>query len=189
MCLSESESEKLLKFLEYVYMLKEIRRRGWMKKGVSRIESVADHSFSLALMSMVMADMRGLNVERSVGMALLHDLCESIVGDLTPKDRTKIGVEKSLEEEHRATKYVLSFLPPSLAKKYLDLWEEYKTESTAEAKLVKELDRLERALQAVKYTKNKALRKVLKRFWEEFLKTSQDNFLRDVLQHAIKTQE
>jgi putative hydrolase of HD superfamily len=138
---------------------------------------------------MVMADLRGLNVERSVGMALLHDLCESIVGDLTPKDRAKLGIEKSVEEEHKATECILSFLPPALTKKYFELWEEYKTESTAEAKLVKELDRFERAMQAVRYAKkNDRLRRTLKHFWEEFLKDSQDQLLRDVLQYAIKAQ-
>jgi putative hydrolase of HD superfamily len=189
MSLSGAEPEHLLEFLQYVYTLKEIRRRGWMKKGIQRVESVADHSFNLALLSMVMADLRGLNVERSVGMALLHDLCESIIGDLTPKDRAKLGIEKSVEEEHKATERILSFLPPALTKKYFELWEEYKTESTAEAKLVKELDRFERAMQAVRYAKkNDRLRRTLKHFWEEFLKDSQDQLLRDVLQYAIKAQ-
>lgn len=189
MGLSELEPKRFLEFLEHVYALKRMKRRGWMGRGISRVESVADHSFNLALLSMVMTDLRGLNVERSVGMALLHDLCESIVGDLTPKDRAKLGIEKSVEEEHKAMEYILSFLPPALAKKYLDLWEEYKTGSTAEAKLIKELDRFERALQAIKYAKNKRLKKVLKHFWEEFLKTSQDRFLYSVVQHAIKAQK
>ncbi|MEM0089903.1 MAG: HD domain-containing protein [Nitrososphaerota archaeon] len=189
MDLSELEPKRFLEFLEHAYALKRIKRRGWMRKKISRIESVADHSFNLALLSMVITDLRGLNVERSVGMALLHDLCESIVGDLTPKDRAKFGIEKSMEEEHKAMEYILSFLPPALAKKYLNLWKEYKTGSTAEARLIKELDRFERALQAVKYAKNKRLKKVLKHFWEEFLKTSQDRSLYAILQYAIETQK
>ncbi len=188
MRLSESEPERLLKFFEYLYALKGIRRQGWMKKGISKVESVADHSFSLATLSMLMADMKGLNVEKSVRMALLHDLCEAIVGDLTPKDRAKIGIEKSVEEERRATEYILSFLPRELAKKYLELWNEYKTNSTTEAKLVKELDCFERAMQAVKYARNTRLKKLLKHFWEKFLKTSQDKLLRDVLKHAIRSE-
>lgn len=186
---SELEPERFLEFLKHAYALKRVKRRGWMGKGIPRVESVADHSFNLALLSMVMADLKGLNVERSVGMALLHDLCESIVGDLTPKDRAKFGIEKSMEEEHKAIEYILSFLSPKLAEKYLNLWEEYKSGSTAEAKLVKELDRFERALQAIEYAKNKRLKKVLKCFWEEFLKTSQDNFLHAMLQYVVKTQK
>ncbi|MEM2909712.1 MAG: HD domain-containing protein [Nitrososphaerota archaeon] len=184
--MSEHKPELLLKFLEYVYALKGIRRKGWTKRGIPRVESVADHTFSLALLSMVLADMKGLDTEKAIRMALLHDLCEPVTGDLTPKDRAKLGIEKSIEEEYRAIELVLSSLPPELTKNYLDLWKAYITGSTAEAKLVRELDCLERAIQAVRYAKNTRLKKALKPFWEEFLKTSQDVFLRSIMQHVIK---
>ncbi|PUA32689.1 MAG: hypothetical protein B9J98_03705 [Candidatus Terraquivivens tikiterensis] len=181
--------ERLLKFIEHAYTLKEIRRRGWTRRGIPRVESVAEHTFGLALLSMLMADLRGLDAERSIRMALLHDLCESITGDLTPKDRARLGPEKSVEEEKRAIELLLSYLPPELAEGYLDVWKEYNAGYTAEARLVKELDRLERALQAIRYARRKRLRKALKPFWEEFLSISQDGLLRSIVQRAVKGSE
>ncbi|MEM3032072.1 MAG: HD domain-containing protein, partial [Nitrososphaerota archaeon] len=64
-------------------ILKRVERRGWVEAGLRDVESVADHSFSLALLAMTYAAAKGLNIYRAVGMALLHDLAEAYTGDLT----------------------------------------------------------------------------------------------------------
>ena len=64
--------------------LKEIYRSGWIKAGVEEGETVADHSYGASVIAMALSDMEGLDTERVVKMSLLHDIAESIVGDITP---------------------------------------------------------------------------------------------------------
>ena len=52
--------------------------------GVENAETVACHMYRVALMAIVLQE-NGLNVSRCLQMALVHDLAESIVGDITPK--------------------------------------------------------------------------------------------------------
>ena len=77
-------------FFQKVLELKNVPRRGWKEKlGIDNPESVADHSYSTTVISMILSDMEGLNSEKIIRMALLHDLAESIIGDITPDHITK----------------------------------------------------------------------------------------------------
>ena len=65
-------------FFQKVLELKNIPRQGWKEKlGINNPESVADHSYSTSVISMILSDLEGLNSEKIIRMALLHDLAES----------------------------------------------------------------------------------------------------------------
>ncbi|XP_045400257.1 5'-deoxynucleotidase HDDC2 isoform X2 [Lemur catta] len=115
----------LLQFLRLVGQLKRVPRTGWIYRNVEQPESVSDHMYRMAVMAMVTKDDH-LNKGRCVRLALVHDMAECIVGDIAPAD----NVPK--EEKHRRE-------------------EEYETQSTAEAKFVKQLDQFEMILQASEY--------------------------------------
>src|SRR5262245_33825115 len=66
--------------------LKRVRRKGWVDRGVVDAESVADHSYRLAVLAWAVARSRGLDADRAQRIALLHDLAEAEVGDETPFD-------------------------------------------------------------------------------------------------------
>lgn len=119
-----------------------------LKLGMKHPESVADHSYRVAVMGMVYSDLRGLDTEKVLRMAILHDLAEALVGDITPGERT--ATEKRRMEE-RAMKEILGDLAAGLAKKYGAIWDEYEERRSPEAKLVGELDKAEMALQASDY--------------------------------------
>jgi putative hydrolase of HD superfamily len=69
-------------FFRSVLELKSIRRAGWvLKVQVEDAESVADHTFSMATIAMLLSDMLGLDTHKVIKMVLMHDLAESIVGD------------------------------------------------------------------------------------------------------------
>ena len=70
--------------------LKRVRRTGWVESGLRKVESVADHSFSLAIISMIASEMWRLDVDRAVRMALIHDLAEAYTGDLTPRMKRRV---------------------------------------------------------------------------------------------------
>lgn len=184
--MSKEYIDRVLKFVDYAYRLKEIKRKGWIERNVSNPESVADHSFLTTLLSMLIADIKGLNVERSMRIAILHDLCEAIIGDRTPSDRLRIGLENSEREEDEAMEKILSNLPQDLSKMYLDIWRDYKDGCSEEAKLVKRLDALERALQAINYTSQGRSCKSLEEFWRELIQHEEDEFLSELLIRYLK---
>jgi len=83
-------NEMIEKFFQNVLELKNIPRQGWKEKlGINNPESVADHSYSTTVMSMILSDLEGLNSEKIIKMALLHDLAESIIGDIIPDNIAK----------------------------------------------------------------------------------------------------
>ena len=77
-------------FLRMAAGLKKIPRQGWIDKaGISNPESVADHSYSMTVMAMMFGDNAGMDTCKMIRMALLHDIVESITGDLTPEMTSK----------------------------------------------------------------------------------------------------
>ena len=138
----------ILRIHEHAWRLKKLKRSGWIERGVEDPESVASHSYSVALLTMIIADLRGLDPSNLLRMALIHDLAESITGDLTPRMKERMRVE---ELERRFFEDLMKGVPEEVARKYLDAWRRYSTSSDELAKLVKDIDKLEMGLQAVKY--------------------------------------
>ena len=149
MHLKSSQKSNLVSFFRVVCNLKKIKRSGWIyKSNISSPESVADHSYSMCMMSMVLSEIIDLDTEHIMKMANLHDLAESFVGDNMPN---KISYEEKVLLENKAMKKIISKLPRFLRGKYLDIWNEYIDNSTVSAKFVHNMDKLEMALQAKEY--------------------------------------
>jgi putative hydrolases of HD superfamily len=133
-----------------VLHLKQVFRKGWLERGLppARCESVAEHSFGNAMLCLLLAQQQpNLNVEKILRMALVHDLGEVYVGDLTPTDAVAPAEKYALEKQ--AVLKILSDLPAG--ETLLANWEEYEAQVTPEAQFVKQVDRLEFALQAAQY--------------------------------------
>jgi 5'-deoxynucleotidase YfbR-like HD superfamily hydrolase len=92
--------EDLLEFLRNAGDLKMIPRTGWVQAGIKEPESVADHSFRMTLLAMVLSDQMGLDTEKVVRMALIHDLAESRTGDL-PQARNPMTTAKTSQTPWR----------------------------------------------------------------------------------------
>jgi putative hydrolase of HD superfamily len=99
-------------------------------------------------MAMVFSDLTGLNTERALKMAILHDLGESIIGDFMPGQISRL-VKKDLEQ--KAMISILKNLPKSLYDEYCQIWKEYLSQRTHLSKLIHNLDKLEMILQARRY--------------------------------------
>ena len=126
--------DNLLEMLE----LKQLLRTGWVRSGVDNPESVAAHSWGMAILALRLAP-KELNLERVLSLCLVHDLPEVRVGDLTPHDDTS----NKAELEHKAMS--------EMAPQWLSLFEEYEAGETGEAKFVKQIDKLDMGLQAIMY--------------------------------------
>jgi len=133
--------------------LKQLYRQGWLRRGVplDRCESVAEHVFNMAMLAWWIADayFPNLDVNRVLRMVLVHELGEIYAGDITPGDHM------SAEEKHRLEREgfmrVVNKLPEG--ETYLSLWEEFEEGATSEARLVRQIDRLEMGFQALIYEK------------------------------------
>lgn len=142
----------ILDFFNIVANLKKIPRQGWIEKaGIHNPESVADHTYSLTVMAMILSELNHLDSGKTIKMSLLHDLAESITGDITPDTMPKN--EKTVLENDAMNK-ILKKLPDNLQEKYQTIWREYQDNQTKEAQLVHDLDKVEMALQAKIYSKD-----------------------------------
>jgi putative hydrolase of HD superfamily len=141
----------ILNFFKTAANLKNISRQGWIDKlSLDSPESVADHSYSMAIMSMVISDLENYNSEKILKMVLLHDLAESKIGDYTPD---QISKEKKKELENNAFFEIVRNLPVSVRTQYLKIWQEYQENNSPESKIVHQIDKLEMVLQAKLYQK------------------------------------
>ncbi|UYV80304.1 hypothetical protein LAZ67_18002363 [Cordylochernes scorpioides] len=74
----------------------ELKRTGWVKREVPAPESVAEHMYRAGALSMLL-DCPGLDRNKCVKMALVHDMAESIIGDITPHCGVSPEVKKERE--------------------------------------------------------------------------------------------
>ena len=129
--------------------LKKLPRSGWkIKVGLEDSESVAEHSYMMSVMSMVLSDLKSLDSEKVIKMSILHDWAESKIGDFMPDE---IGHDKKSELENYAMTEILESLPEKIQFNYQEIWNEFLIRNTPESRLVHELDKLEMALQAKIY--------------------------------------
>ena len=132
--------------------LKKLPRSGWkIKVGLDNSESVAEHSYMMSVMAMVLSDLKSLNSEKVIKMSILHDWAESKIGDFMPDE---IGYDKKSELENYAMVEILESLPQTIQSDYQNIWDEFLIRDTPESRLVHELDKLEMALQAKIYEKD-----------------------------------
>lgn len=143
----ESTAEKFIDFYKKVLQLKKTVRKGWAERKVPEPESVAEHSFGVSILALFFSLDSGLDTEKLIKTALIHDLCEAITGDITPNDN--IPLEEKQKREYDAAINILGQMDES--GELLELWNDFEHERTPEGKLVKELDRLEMVLQAFDY--------------------------------------
>jgi putative hydrolase of HD superfamily len=144
-------AQRAIDFLHLTQSLKTTPRTGWVNHGIGNPESIADHMYRMSLMAMVASkEMPELCQAKCVNLALIHDLAEALVGDITPNDPVTKEEKQKLESDAMAK--IREVLGDSLGGDTIEqLWHEYEDGITPEAKLLKDLDKLEMIQQAGEY--------------------------------------
>ncbi|DAZ93267.1 TPA: hypothetical protein N0F65_010891 [Lagenidium giganteum] len=180
-----------VEFLRIVGRLKRLKRTGWVNNKVALPESVADHMYRMGMCAMLI-DEENPSVNRSNGsnavidvrdfrcikMAIVHDLAESLVGDITPHD----GVAD--EDKHRMEREALDEICTTLgecqaASEIKSLWNEYEAGTTEEAKIVKDFDKFEMILQADEYERDQNIP------LDDFFRSTQGKFRTPLVQSWV----
>ncbi|MDQ3653364.1 MAG: HD family hydrolase [Acidobacteriota bacterium] len=160
----------MLSTLIEVQRLKRLDRTGWVLRGLAPgSESVAAHSYGVALTAMLLADEvreRGLpvDVERVMRLALLHDLAEAKTGDMPRTAAIYYSVESRTRAERAAFDDVVRTLSASLRNSYSKLHDEYEARDSIESRLVKAADIIDLLAQALQFERAGA--RGLDEFWE-----------------------
>ena len=137
------------------YELKDERRTGWQLRGVAEPESVAAHSWGVAYLVVALGDrlavdLPGVDLDRALRLAVVHDVAEAETGDVaTRADSTADSVDR--EAKVAAERAAMRDLAGPLPERVRDAWEAYEARDSPEAVLVKECDLLDTCLQAVHY--------------------------------------
>ena len=152
-----SQVQAAVEFARLLGRLKVTPRTGWVRRGVPKWESVADHSWRVAALSLLLPNDYDLN--KCIAMGVLHDIAESLTGDICPDDNI------SKEEKSRMEAAALDTLSTKLsqatvasgdedscaAEQLMALMHEYEIRESKEAIGVKDLDLLDMIIQADEY--------------------------------------
>jgi putative hydrolases of HD superfamily len=140
----------ILDFLRAAERLKATHRSAYTSEGQQ--ESVAEHTWRLCLMAMVLApEFPEVDFAKLVKICLVHDLGEAVGGDVPAPEqarRVAAGVATGKgNDERRDLLTLLEPLPSPLKAEIAELWDEYDAAETPEARLAKALDKLETIMQ------------------------------------------
>jgi putative hydrolase of HD superfamily len=142
---------RLLEVLLEANELKAIPRMGWRVRGILNGESVAEHSYAVALASMIIADRMNAPVdkEKLLKIALLHDLPEHMLGDIHAPATRLLGEDVKEAAELRILEKLFDDLDGG--DDYVALWKEFSDRTSLEGRIVRAVDKLEMFTQAYQY--------------------------------------
>jgi putative hydrolase of HD superfamily len=153
-----------LQLLFNAHQLKRTSRTGWAMRGMTKAESVADHSFGVTFISLILAEMVDTPLDRAklLTIALIHDLPESVLGDLPTPATAYFPPEAKRGAEVKVLGDLLRRLP--CAERWRSWWEEFEEGTSFEGRLVRDADRLDMLIQAYVYEQTTGNRR-LEEFW------------------------
>ncbi|KAJ5519344.1 hypothetical protein LT330_008721 [Penicillium expansum] len=151
----EENSESPVPFFHLIERLKTTKREGWRRFGINDGESISDHMYRMSIMTMMAPPTLAakINIPRCIKMALIHDMAEALVGDITPVD----GVSKPEKARREAsvmdyiTTNLLGKVPGCTGGEIKEIFEEYEADESDEAHFVHDIDKMELLLQMVEY--------------------------------------
>lgn len=137
---------KQVSFIKEIDKLKYIQRKTKLFNS-DRHENDAEHSWHLAMMTIVLAEHsdQQIDILKVLKMVLIHDIVEIDAGDIFLYDTSKN--HNNTKQERIAAKRIFGLLPAEQAEEFIAIWDEFEEGITDEAKFAKSMDRFEPLLQ------------------------------------------
>ncbi|KAL6711005.1 hypothetical protein ACN47E_006880 [Coniothyrium glycines] len=156
-------------FFHLLERLKTTKRAGWRRFGINDCESISDHMYRMSILTMMAPSSISskLDILKCCRMALIHDMAESLVGDITPVDPV------SKTEKNRRETETMDYICTNLLGKFnggmnghdvRKIWQEYEDSETPESLFVHDIDKIELLLQMVEYERTSQCEKDLGEF-------------------------
>lgn len=134
-------------FLFEAGQLKNLPRAGWLLLSIPRPESVAEHSFRVAVVGLTLAAMTGADTGRTTALCMMHDFHETRIGDVPSVGRAYV----TTAAPEAITKDQTARMPHEVGKAFQELTAEYEAAETTESRLAHDADKIETLLQAIEY--------------------------------------
>jgi 5'-deoxynucleotidase YfbR-like HD superfamily hydrolase len=134
-------------FLHEAGHLKNLPRSGWLLLGIKQPESVAEHSFRVGMIGLVLAAIEGADPGQTTALCLMHDVHETRIGDVPSVGRNYVTTAKP----EAVTAHQTSGMPDEVAKVLQGLTREYEDTETIESRVAHDADKLETLMQAREY--------------------------------------
>lgn len=157
----EENTTTPIPFFHLIERLKTTKREGWRRFGITQGESISDHMYRMSIMTMFAPPELAskINVPHCTKMALIHDMAESLVGDITPADKHITKAEKAGREAatmEYMVKNLLGNVPGAAlsSAEMMRVFQEYEDNVTLEAQFVHDVDKMELLLQFIEYERS-----------------------------------
>lgn len=141
--------EKILKQIAFIHEIDKLKyiQRKTRLFGSDRCENDAEHSWHLAMMTIVLAEHSNTPVDvlKVLKMVLIHDIVEIDAGDIFLYDT--VVSHTNTDAERLAAERIFGLLPEEQKKEFIEIWDEFEDGHSAEAKFARAMDRLEPLLQ------------------------------------------
>jgi len=134
---------KQIDFIVEIDKLKQIKRQSALCDA-SRQENVAEHSWHIALMAILLneyANNIDIDILKVIKMLLIHDIVEIYAGDTFAYDPVRNSHKEKRERE--AAIQIFGLLPGDQKEEFHSLWKEYESMMTPEAQFASALDKLQ----------------------------------------------
>jgi len=145
MALTDDLPDRLARILDFLIAcdaFKRIERRNYLADG-SRQENDAEHTWHMALYAVLLhGELEGdADLARVLSMIVVHDLVEIHAGDtFAYDDAARAG---QAEREEAAARALFGPLPDDVEARVAGLWREFEAGETPEARIARQLDRLQ----------------------------------------------
>ena len=162
MLLAMPSPDSIIDILVSLDPMTDLPRTGWLLRGVASVESLAAHSFGVALVAMLLLDLlreegRQVDGERTLRLALLHDAAEAKTGDIPMPHKTP-ALDAALHQVE--SRIVDEMFPPEHA----ELWRESAAGQSLEARIVKASDKIQMMVKVWLYEERRGAK--LDEFWQ-----------------------
>jgi 5'-deoxynucleotidase YfbR-like HD superfamily hydrolase len=182
--------KQIVEFMIVAGKLKWTKRSGWLREKMPEPETVAEHTFRVAILSLILAPILKLNRNKLVTMAIVHDLAQGVLGDPIFQRGRKVIEEHNYNDERKFCKTIFDNLnQPNLYK----IWDENNLENskykTKYSDALYQIGKIATVWQAFEYEIRGVPVSKTKEFWENAEFHVKHPFLREILMSLKKARK